>query len=288
MDGWTDEHGDSPRRSRPESSDASDALRCDRVWRRWRSRPARSAPARPGRTCAGSGWARGAPRASAQLSLAGGRRPILIAGFCGALDPALEPGDIVLASELRGPTGTIACDDPTILAGVLRRGGLRVHDRADRLEPATRDRRAPARALPQPAPPRSTWSRRGWRRPPPRAPLVTLRVVLDTRSHELHRPLRDRRPARRPPTARCAGPARWSRSGPRRSASREVVLASPRASCAGVERAVEIVERALEDRGAPIYVRKQIVHNAHVVRRAARSAGRCSSTSSTRCRRARP
>jgi 4-hydroxy-3-methylbut-2-enyl diphosphate reductase len=43
------------------------------------------------------------------------------------------------------------------------------------------------------------------------------------------------------------------------------VLASPRASCAGVVRAVEIVERALEDRGAPVYVRKQIVHNTHVV-----------------------
>ena len=43
------------------------------------------------------------------------------------------------------------------------------------------------------------------------------------------------------------------------------MLASPRASCAGVERAVEIVERVLEDRGAPVYVRKQIVHNAHVV-----------------------
>ena len=43
------------------------------------------------------------------------------------------------------------------------------------------------------------------------------------------------------------------------------MLASPRASCAGVVRAVEIVERALEQRGAPIYVRKQIVHNAHVV-----------------------
>jgi 4-hydroxy-3-methylbut-2-enyl diphosphate reductase len=43
------------------------------------------------------------------------------------------------------------------------------------------------------------------------------------------------------------------------------VLASPRASCAGVVRAVEIVERVLADRGAPVYVRKQIVHNAHVV-----------------------
>jgi 4-hydroxy-3-methylbut-2-en-1-yl diphosphate reductase len=45
-----------------------------------------------------------------------------------------------------------------------------------------------------------------------------------------------------------------------------LVLASPRGYCAGVERAVETVERALELHGAPVYVRKQIVHNAHVVR----------------------
>ena len=45
-----------------------------------------------------------------------------------------------------------------------------------------------------------------------------------------------------------------------------VLLASPRGYCAGVERAVETVELALEHFGAPIYVRKQIVHNAHVVR----------------------
>ena len=50
-------------------------------------------------------------------------------------------------------------------------------------------------------------------------------------------------------------------AGPRR-----VVLAGPRSFCAGVERAVEIVERALEQRGRPVYVRKQIVHNVHVVR----------------------
>jgi 4-hydroxy-3-methylbut-2-enyl diphosphate reductase len=47
---------------------------------------------------------------------------------------------------------------------------------------------------------------------------------------------------------------------------RSVVLASPRSFCAGVERAVEIVERLLDQRGGPIYVRKQIVHNVHVVR----------------------
>jgi 4-hydroxy-3-methylbut-2-enyl diphosphate reductase len=44
------------------------------------------------------------------------------------------------------------------------------------------------------------------------------------------------------------------------------LLASPRGYCAGVERAVETVERALSLYGAPVYVRKQIVHNAHVVR----------------------
>src|SRR3954463_6871087 len=43
------------------------------------------------------------------------------------------------------------------------------------------------------------------------------------------------------------------------------LLAAPRGYCAGVERAVETVERALERYGAPVYVRKQIVHNSHVV-----------------------
>ncbi|MDX8028659.1 4-hydroxy-3-methylbut-2-enyl diphosphate reductase [Lentzea sp. BCCO 10_0856] len=47
---------------------------------------------------------------------------------------------------------------------------------------------------------------------------------------------------------------------------RSVLLASPRSFCAGVERAIEIVERLLDQRGGPIYVRKQIVHNVHVVR----------------------
>ncbi|MGA0121945.1 MAG: 4-hydroxy-3-methylbut-2-enyl diphosphate reductase [Gaiellales bacterium] len=46
----------------------------------------------------------------------------------------------------------------------------------------------------------------------------------------------------------------------------ELILAAPRGYCAGVDRAVETVERALELQGAPVYVRKQIVHNLHVVR----------------------
>jgi len=188
---------------------------------------------------------------------------VLIAGFCGALDPDLEPGDIVLASELRGPTGTTPCPDPAVLAGVLGRGGFRV-----RVGPIASSQRLVVRER------RRALQRTGslavdmesaWLAPVTRAqPLVTLRVVLDTHRQELHRPLRTvagAAVAYRTLRRASALAKDWARAlGPR-----EVVLASPRASCAGVVRAVEIVERALDDRGAPIYVRKQIVHNAHVV-----------------------
>ena len=56
----------------------------------------------------------------------------------------------------------------------------------------------------------------------------------------------------------AAGPA--ARRGEKR-----VLLAEPRGYCAGVDRAVETVERALEKHGAPVYVRHEIVHNRHVV-----------------------
>jgi 4-hydroxy-3-methylbut-2-enyl diphosphate reductase len=49
--------------------------------------------------------------------------------------------------------------------------------------------------------------------------------------------------------------------------SKRVLLAAPRSFCAGVDRAIEIVERLLAEHGPPIYVRHQIVHNDHVVRR---------------------
>ncbi len=217
---------------------------------------------------AGAPWARVhrigmGPRRAARGagSVEGGA--VLIAGFGGALDPELEPGDVVLASEVRGPTGTTPCHDPAILAGALRRGGLRV-----RVGPIASSQRLVVRDR------RRTLQRSGalavdmesaWLAPATRAhPLVTLRVVLDTHRHELHRPLRTLAGAAvayRTLRRACALAEGWARAlGPR-----DVVLASPRASCAGVVRAIGVVERALEDRGAPIYVRKQIVHNAHVV-----------------------
>ncbi len=54
-------------------------------------------------------------------------------------------------------------------------------------------------------------------------------------------------------------------TGSERNVALKVLLASPRCCCAGVDRAVQIVEMALERFGTPIYVRKEIVHNNHVV-----------------------
>ena len=226
----------------------------------------------------GAPWAQvqkigmGARRAARSAAAAGetGGRAVLIAGFCGALDPSLEPGDVVLASELRDPSGNaMSCADPTILAGVLRRGGMRVHvapiassEKLVRGERRRELQRTGAVAVDM----ESAWLAGGWggwARVRGR-PLITLRVVLDTGERELHRPLRTitgAATAYRALRRACALAEGWTHA----LDTREVRLASPRASCAGVDRAVEIVQRALEDRGAPIYVRKQIVHNAHVV-----------------------
>jgi 4-hydroxy-3-methylbut-2-enyl diphosphate reductase len=94
-------------------------------------------------------------------------------------------------------------------------------------------------------------------------PLAAIRVVVDT----VDTPLRSPRTFANGVTAlrvlaRLApGLEEWRRS----LGSREVVLAEPRSFCAGVERAIATVEQALERVSGPVYVRRQIVHNAHVV-----------------------
>jgi 4-hydroxy-3-methylbut-2-enyl diphosphate reductase len=67
-------------------------------------------------------------------------------------------------------------------------------------------------------------------------------------------------PAGAPAAAPAGAPGAVPAAAPKR-----VLLARPRGYCAGVDRAVQTVERALEHYGAPVYVRKQIVHNLHVV-----------------------
>ena len=97
-------------------------------------------------------------------------------------------------------------------------------------------------------------------------PLAVLRVVADTAGRALSTRGSLVDGVRALSALRRAAPAleEWAAAiGPR-----TVLLAGPRSFCAGVERAIEVVERALAQRGRPIYVRKQIVHNVHVVARA--------------------
>ena len=66
-----------------------------------------------------------------------------------------------------------------------------------------------------------------------------------------------------PPTVDMGIPGTTGR--PEQSGDKRILLAEPRGYCAGVDRAIETVERALEQHGPPVYVRHEIVHNRHVV-----------------------
>ena len=92
-------------------------------------------------------------------------------------------------------------------------------------------------------------------------PVAVIRAVSDTPHHPLAGIVSGGLAALR--SLRAAAPVaqRWAAA----CGTRQVLLAGPRSFCAGVDRAIEIVERALELQGAPIYVRKQIVHNTRVV-----------------------
>jgi 4-hydroxy-3-methylbut-2-en-1-yl diphosphate reductase len=94
-------------------------------------------------------------------------------------------------------------------------------------------------------------------------PVAVIRAISDTPQRPLLSPAALAGGLRALRSLRAAGPAltRWSAA----AGQRQVLLAGPRSFCAGVERAIEIVEKLLQQQGAPVYVRKQIVHNTHVV-----------------------
>ena len=95
-------------------------------------------------------------------------------------------------------------------------------------------------------------------------PVAVVRVVVDTPCAPLPRFATARNGAKALSVLRRIGPAlsQWAAL----AGSRSVVLAGPRSFCAGVERAIDIVDLALQRYQHPVYVRRQIVHNAHVVR----------------------
>ena len=174
------------------------------------------------------------------------------------------PGDLVVADRGHRRRRTAVASPVRAAAG--RRAAPARADRARR--PAGRQRRGGHRR----GPPRlaragalavDTESRAGWPRP-----AAAVRGGPRRRRHP-GRPAavaRARSSAGWPRCARCGRRRRRSPSGRRRSRPREVVLATPRSFCAGVDRAIEVVERALDRHGAPVYVRRQVVHNTHVVR----------------------
>ena len=212
----------------------------------------------------GMGTVRSARSANA-LSQDGEGAPVVVAGLCGALDARLRPGDVVVATEVRdGPT-VPRCPSAALLAAELRRAGLTVHT-------------GPIATVPKP-PDKAERTRLAGNgvlavdmesavllsglTPDDERPWAVVRVVVDTPGRPLVGPwtvsggITALKALRRTAGAVAA----WGAAiRPRR-----VLLAAPRSFCAGVERAIRIVELTLEQHGAPIYVRKQIVHNRHVV-----------------------
>lgn len=193
-----------------------------------------------------------------------GAGAVAVAGVCGALVDSLRPGDVVVASEVRDPEGHIVACSSGPLVAALRAVGVEatVGPIASWPSLAARTERealAAAGAI-------AIDMESAWLAPAAAGrPLSVLRVVVDTPSRELwHVASTVSNGVTALRALRRAAPAlaRWARAaGPR-----TVLLAGPRSFCAGVERAIEIVERALDRFGPPVYVRKQIVHNVHVVR----------------------
>jgi 4-hydroxy-3-methylbut-2-enyl diphosphate reductase len=190
---------------------------------------------------------------------------VAVAGVAGGLRAGIPPGTLVVADRVIDTNGRVVAELPSasLLSANLARAGLAVEIgtvvSSDRLVHGRRAREELA-ALGATAVDMETAAilARPWD-----CPVAVVRAVADTPDREL-RSVRTLATGRKALAAlRAAAPIieEWSSlAGPR-----QILLAGPRSFCAGVERAIETVERAIERFGAPVYVRRQIVHNRHVV-----------------------
>ena len=181
-----------------------------------------------------------------------------------ASHPDLAPGDLVVATEVRLADGA-TCTFPAarLLAGELQRAGLRAI--AGPIRSVERVARGGAREQLAADGAVAVDMESGWLLEdyPLDGVAAVVRAVVDTARRELVSPWTPYGAWRAAQALRAAVPVleRWADT----TAARRVVLASPRGFCAGVERAIDIVERALDRYGPPVYVRRQIIHNVHVV-----------------------
>jgi 4-hydroxy-3-methylbut-2-enyl diphosphate reductase len=183
---------------------------------------------------------------------------MIVMGTAAGIADDLKPGDLVVATEVSDGTTSVPLPGADLLAAELRRAGL----------PATAGKIATVPKLVKAAR-RAELAAAGYLAADMEStvligaangrPAAVIRAVSDaglgpgmvSGGVAALRSLRRAAPVAELWAAACA--------------ERTVLLAGPRSFCAGVERAIEIVERALDLRGAPVYVRKQIVHNTRVV-----------------------
>jgi 4-hydroxy-3-methylbut-2-enyl diphosphate reductase len=171
---------------------------------------------------------------------------MVVMGVGAGLTDDLGPGDLVVGTEV----GVATCLSAPLLAGELRRAGLTA--RTGRITTVDHLVRRSELADMESAPLAGAAGDR---------PVAVIRAVSDTPVRPVAGIVSGGLAALRALRAAAPVAERWAAAcGPR-----QVLLAGPRSFCAGVERAIEIVERALEIGGKPVYVRKQIVHNTRVV-----------------------
>jgi len=215
----------------------------------------REASSRVQRTGMGAARSRKSVSGESKLGTFGA---MVVMGVAAGLTDDLSPGDLVVATEVSDGDSTMPLPGADLLAAELRRAGLPA--RAGKIVTVPKLVRSGDRAK---------LAAKGYAAADMESaalvgaagerPVAVIRAVSDSgfgpgmvsgglaglRSLRLAAPIAER----------------WAAACRERS----VLLAGPRSFCAGVERAIEIVERALELRGAPVYVRKQIVHNTRVV-----------------------
>lgn len=218
---------------------------------------------RPASRVTRSGMGASRARKSAVESQRASFGALAVMGTAAGLRDDLSPGDLVVATEVTDGKTTHVLPGADLLAAQLRRAGLN----------ATAGKLVTVGKLVKPAD-RAGLAADGFLAADMESavlagaaagrPVAVIRAVSDSGlGSGALRPSMVTGGIAALGALRAAAPVaeRWAAA----CQERTVLLAGPRSFCAGVERAIEIVERALELRGAPVYVRKQIVHNTRVV-----------------------